>query len=232
MPTGAYALVAASHLPGPGTKWLPAGGRRPVNLCPNPRTMTHPPHQPLKQKTAQVRRVFHVNQLRPISVPSHTTTHEPPMPTPADRVFLSLPNEGTSLDAAGDLLLRLPAAATGGAYSLMELTLAPGQGAPLHVHHREDEIFYVLTGQCDIIDQLGHRTALPGSVAVFTKGTPHAFRATGSEPCRVAITAIPGGLEHFFIALNQAVSTGTATPARVAEISREFEIDFLPASPP
>ena len=150
------------------------------------------------------------------------------MTTTETRVFLSLPGEGASLADDGSLLLRVPAASTGGAYSLLELTLAPGQGAPLHVHHREDELFYVLTGECEIVDPQGPRTALPGSVAVLAKGTPHAFRNTSSVPCRVAITAIPGGLENFFIALNLAVNTGEATPDRLAAISREFEIDFLP----
>ncbi len=147
-------------------------------------------------------------------------------PQPENRVFLSPPGQGSALDAAGDLILRIPAASTGGAYSLLELTLAPGQGAPLHVHRREDEIFYVLTGECDVIDAAGSRTALPGSVAVFAKGTAHAFRNGGTTPCRVAITAVPGGLEGFFIALNGAVNSGTATPERLAAIALEFEIEF------
>lgn len=144
------------------------------------------------------------------------------------RVLLQLRNAGEALDATGTLLLRVPAAATGGAYSELELTLAPGQGAPLHVHHREDEIFHVLSGDCDVIDTLGSRTASAGAVAVFPKGVIHAFRNNSSGPCCVSITAVPGGLEHFFVAINQAVAAGEATPERLAAISREFEIDFLP----
>jgi hypothetical protein len=34
---------------------------------------------------------------------------------------------------------------TGGAYSLSELTFQPGsQGTPLHVHHQEEELYYVI----------------------------------------------------------------------------------------
>ena len=149
--------------------------------------------------------------------------------TAADtRVFLSLPGEGRFLDTAGSLVLRLPAAATGGAYSLLELTLSPGQGAPLHVHRREDEIFYIVAGQCDITDAQGARTALTGSVAVFPRGVAHAFRNTSSQPCRVLITAVPGGLEGFFEAINLAVAAGEATPERLARIAREFQIEFPP----
>jgi mannose-6-phosphate isomerase-like protein (cupin superfamily) len=154
------------------------------------------------------------------------------MSQPTDRLFLSLPGEGEYLDPSGSLILRVPATATGGAYSVLELTLGPGQGAPLHVHRREDEIFYVLSGECQVSDVHGPRTALPGSVAVFARGTPHAFRNTGAEPCRVAITAVPGGLEHFFVAINEAVAAGQATPERLAAISSEFEIDFLPVAAP
>lgn len=143
------------------------------------------------------------------------------------RVLLRLPNEGEVLDAAGTLILRVPATVTGGAYSVLELTLAPGQGAPMHVHHREDEIVHVLAGECEVADARGPRTALTGSLVVFPKRVVHGFRNVGSLPCRMSITAVPGGLEHFFIAINQAVAAGEATPERLAAFAREYEIDFL-----
>ena len=36
---------------------------------------------------------------------------------------------------------------TGGAYSLFHLTATPGFATPYHLHHAEDEAFYVLDGE-------------------------------------------------------------------------------------
>jgi len=36
---------------------------------------------------------------------------------------------------------------SGGIISMFEFIIAPKQGPPLHVHHREDETYYVLTGE-------------------------------------------------------------------------------------
>lgn len=40
---------------------------------------------------------------------------------------------------------------TGGAYCLLELSLAPGIGVPRHTHTREDETYFVLAGQLEVI---------------------------------------------------------------------------------
>ena len=52
---------------------------------------------------------------------------------------------------------------TGGAYGLLESLIAPGFSPPLHVHHREDEAFYVIEGTLTM--RCGDRTfrAEPGS---------------------------------------------------------------------
>ena len=40
---------------------------------------------------------------------------------------------------------------TGGAYSLIHLTASPGFETPYHLHHTEDEAFYVLDGEFTFI---------------------------------------------------------------------------------
>jgi mannose-6-phosphate isomerase-like protein (cupin superfamily) len=42
------------------------------------------------------------------------------------------------------------AAQTGGGLSVIEVTDPPGERTPLHVHHREDETFYVLEGSVTV----------------------------------------------------------------------------------
>ncbi len=47
-------------------------------------------------------------------------------------------------------VIKATAADTGGQLTIVEVTEAPGAEAPLHVHHREDEAFYILEGSATI----------------------------------------------------------------------------------
>jgi mannose-6-phosphate isomerase-like protein (cupin superfamily) len=127
----------------------------------------------------------------------------------------------------GTLMCKVPASDTGGAYSVLELVLPPGGGTPRHVHHREDELLAVVEGDLEVVDGDGARIALPGSVVRLPRHAAHAFRNAGPGPCRLVITAIPGGLERFFEAVSLLTTAGTATPERLAEVARTFEIEFL-----
>jgi len=40
---------------------------------------------------------------------------------------------------------------TGGAYCLLEVSLAPGMAVPRHTHTREDEVYFVLAGELEVI---------------------------------------------------------------------------------
>jgi hypothetical protein len=43
-------------------------------------------------------------------------------------------------------VIKATAVDTGGQMTIIEITEPPGSQAPLHVHHREDEIFWILEG--------------------------------------------------------------------------------------
>jgi len=138
-------------------------------------------------------------------------------------ILISVPGAGEALAAGGGLWCKVPAEATGGAYSVLEFVLLPGTRTPLHVHHREDEILIVVEGECEIREASGARTAPRGSVVRLPKDSVHAFGNAGDTPLRLIITAIPGGLEKYFA----AVTGGEATPERLSEIARDFEMEFL-----
>jgi mannose-6-phosphate isomerase-like protein (cupin superfamily) len=40
---------------------------------------------------------------------------------------------------------------TGGAYALTDSVVPPGGGPPPHIHHREDEAFWVLEGELEVM---------------------------------------------------------------------------------
>jgi mannose-6-phosphate isomerase-like protein (cupin superfamily) len=57
------------------------------------------------------------------------------------------PGEGQTLL---DLTCRVTSASTHGAYCAFDFVTLPGEGVPLHVHAREDELYYILEGTYEI----------------------------------------------------------------------------------
>lgn len=82
---------------------------------------------------------------------------------------------------------------TGGAYSLVYLEAHGEFGTPYHVHHAEDEAFYVLGGEFTFVCD-GKKTVLGAGGYIFLpRGVPHGFRCNGGEDPRLLILVSPGG---------------------------------------
>src|SRR5215475_1220712 len=80
-----------------------------------------------------------------------------------DAQFLR-PDEGRAIwFLSNRMTIKATGASTGGAFGLVESLIAPGFSPPLHVHHREDESFWVLEGELTM--RCGDRSfrAGPGS---------------------------------------------------------------------
>ena len=97
------------------------------------------------------------------------------------------------------MTIKATAASTGGAFGLVESLIAPGFSPPLHVHHREDESFWVLEGEVSM--QCGDRTfqASAGSFVFLPRDVPHTFVVEGDAPVRMLTLLTPGGGEGVFI---------------------------------
>ena len=123
---------------------------------------------------------------------------------------------------AGDTMtLKATGADTGGRLLVLENLSTPGAGPPLHVHRREDESFYVLEGEFEIVS--GDRTiaAAAGSFVHVPRGTPHRFSNVGEAPARILVWFSPAGLEGFFREAGvPAVDDGPAPPVGPEEIAR------------
>jgi mannose-6-phosphate isomerase-like protein (cupin superfamily) len=110
------------------------------------------------------------------------------------------PGEGArSLWVLGELVaLKVPSRRTGGAYVLFEAATQPGTGPPPHVHHREDEAFYVLEGEYEFLVGGDAFKAEAGSLLYVPKGTLHTHRNVGEGVGRMLVTQTPGGLYELF----------------------------------
>ena len=74
----------------------------------------------------------------------------------------------------------------------------PRSGPPLHVHHREDESFYVLKGEYECLNAGQAPWVGAGSLLYVPKGTLHAHRNVGEGVGKMLVTQTPGGLYELF----------------------------------
>jgi quercetin dioxygenase-like cupin family protein len=93
-------------------------------------------------------------------------------------------------------LIRIPALATNGSYSVTEIISSPGDSTPIHIHEKEDEHMLVLEGTVRLL--YGDRTfnATAGTMVSLPRGIPHAWGNATDSPIRLMVTATPGGCEE------------------------------------
>src|SRR5580698_3272018 len=101
-------------------------------------------------------------------------------------------------------LMRSTAETTNGAYGLMEhWSMPPGFASPYHLHHREDEAFYVLEGDMAFICDGKWQRGGPGTFVFGPRELAHGFTVVGDTPARMLLLCSPGGFEQFVQQLGQ-----------------------------
>jgi mannose-6-phosphate isomerase-like protein (cupin superfamily) len=117
------------------------------------------------------------------------------------RPLLRRPGEGEALWFADNhMTIKARAADTGGAYGLLESHVRAGSGPPLHVHHREDEAFWILGGELTVVCGGEELRAGPGSYVFLPRDVPHTFKVTSATDAHLLTLLSPGGGEQFFVA--------------------------------
>ncbi|MGQ1887848.1 quercetin 2,3-dioxygenase [Serratia marcescens] len=153
---------------------------------------------------------------------------------PAAR-FLSA-SDGISSWLHGDTYtLKLSQTDTGGRFSLIEATVPPGGGPPMHIHKNEDEIFYVLHGELDVTAGQEHYKARSGDLVFIPKNIPHCFRNNGLHAAKQLLIFTPAGFEEFFAEAGTPASPGIVPPAfdpdnnqRVIDVGLKYHAEQLP----
>ncbi|MCH6162268.1 cupin domain-containing protein [Streptomyces marispadix] len=132
--------------------------------------------------------------------------------------------------------LKIPAAATGGAFSLSEQLIPKGSAPPVHRHSREDEAWIVLDGEVTFFLDDEQHTAGPGTYVFGPRGRAHSHRVE-SETARLATLLFPGTCEDFFHSTGRPARSLTLPPheqpdfEKLREGMREHGIEFI-APPP
>jgi mannose-6-phosphate isomerase-like protein (cupin superfamily) len=122
-----------------------------------------------------------------------------------------VPDRGPEVKASGR--------STGGSLTVIEVSM--DGGPPRHVHTREDESFYVLTGTLEVECGDDRFQAGPGSFVFLPRNVPHVFRTVGG-PATALLIVTPGGLDGYFEELSAALAGGDR--ARVPTIQQAYGI--------
>jgi quercetin dioxygenase-like cupin family protein len=107
--------------------------------------------------------------------------------------------------------IKVTAEQTGGLLSIVEVTEPPNAAGPLHVHHREDEGFWILDG--DVTFEVGDTTisVSAGDFAFGPRDIPHRYTA-GPSGCRMLFIMTPGGFEDLVRDMSVPAQSRTLPP--------------------
>ena len=114
--------------------------------------------------------------------------------------FFRETNTGPMVLGPGDIYTFLATTEeTDGAYFVLEGIVPPDAGPPPHIHHDQDESFYIVEGQLEITVGGDVREAKAGDFVHVSKGTPHSFANRSQAPAKLVATFVPAGnVEQFF----------------------------------
>ncbi len=143
--------------------------------------------------------------------------------------------EGEALWFLGVLAtVKASSESTGGRVAVIEHLAPRGSGSPLHVHHREDEWFYVIDGELTFWVGGEVIVAAAGAFVYGPREIPHTFTVS-SEQARFLLVTEPAGFEGFMRACAEPaerleippVATEPPDIARLAATAAEYGIDII-----
>jgi quercetin dioxygenase-like cupin family protein len=113
---------------------------------------------------------------------------------------------------------------TGGQLAVVENFAREGDMPPLHVHHREDEVFHVLEGRMTL-HLPGETVELEaGSTVLTPRGVAHTYRVR-SETARWLVICQPAGFDRFVRAISEPAPADELPP-----LDREHDLAAINAA--
>lgn len=144
--------------------------------------------------------------------------------------------DGHTVWLSGDVYtVKLSAEQSGGSLSVVEGSVPPGAGPPMHQHADADEAFYLLSGELTISAGEREYAARAGDLVFIPRGTYHQFRNTGLHPARQLLLYTPAEAAGFFHEAGRVAEPGVPPPApdhadnlRVAAIGERYGMFQVP----
>jgi quercetin dioxygenase-like cupin family protein len=118
---------------------------------------------------------------------------------------------------------------THGVVGAIEVISPRGAAPPLHVHHAEDEAFYVIEGDYTIRIGDDVVTGAPGTWVWGPRDVPHGYEVHSERGRHLSLT-VPGGFEAFFQEVAD-MAEPSADPRSVmgqlAAVAARYGVEFL-----
>jgi quercetin dioxygenase-like cupin family protein len=120
------------------------------------------------------------------------------------------------------------------AFTLIEAECPAGLGPPPHIHHDEEEGFYLLEGEVSITCGEHTWTAVPGFFAMLPRGIPHSFRVSDAGNARMLQITSPAQFERFAAEMGEPAQTMTIPPPidvdvdKLKRLATTYGIEMLP----
>lgn len=139
--------------------------------------------------------------------------------------------EGLRLNVQGiSFTYKATSADTDKMYAMAEGVVPPHHGAPMHIHHREDEAFYILEGEFEIECGGEIFRAGPGTFALLPKELPHRFENLSASPGKLLCVQSPAGVEEFFEHMSVIAGAGAPDLKKMRELAHRYQIEFFPSA--
>lgn len=155
---------------------------------------------------------------------SDPTTSTPPAEaaTPATGTPFALgPADGPAVWFLGTLMtVKATGDTTGQAFGLIEQILPAGFAPPPHVHHGEDEAFYILEGHLTFNCGQHVWDAPAGAFVFLPRDIVHGFRVEGDQPARLLQFNMPAGVEQLFVEAGEPAVERTLPPPGPPQIDK------------
>lgn len=137
-------------------------------------------------------------------------------------------SEGKKMNVLGhDATVKLSSSATNGNY-VFEVVSPAGMGIPPHVHEKEDELIYVLSGEFEVFLDGKISKATAGDWLNFARGTAHGFKNIGALPGKTLWVVTPGkNFEEFFDKLG-SLPAGAPDMEKLVKLFADHGLPLLP----
>jgi quercetin dioxygenase-like cupin family protein len=144
--------------------------------------------------------------------------------------------EKEALNWLGELaIIHTTGKETNGKYCVIELYATKEGSPPWHIHHREDEGFYILDGKLTV--SVGDKTykATNGDFLLAPKDIPHTYTVDSPGHARILLICSPAGFEEAVRAMSiPATSLIPPEPGsveidyeRIIGLAAQFGVEFV-----
>jgi mannose-6-phosphate isomerase-like protein (cupin superfamily) len=125
-----------------------------------------------------------------------------------------------------EMIVKTDGSKTGGAMTVVETTVPAGSGPPRHVHSREDEMFYIVSGRFKLLHGSHEMEVGPGEVIFLPRDETHTYRNVGSEPGKLLVTITPAGFEGFFREVSERRLTPPQDMEAITALADKYGLKF------